>query len=285
MDADGWLELGPGVFRRRYAALDQGICAILGHEAALLVDTRSTLAEADALLADLRHLTPLPVTHVVNTHAHFDHVLGNARFVPAEIWAHERCARRLRDHGEQVRAEAMAWARAGGPGMAALAEGLAEVPIVAPDHVVGDDGAVLEVGGRVVELHHPGRGHTDGDLVVAIPDAGVIVAGDLVEEGAPPSFEDAFPLDWPGALDAVVGLARSMAAGADAPLIAPGHGAVVDVAFVERQARLLRAVAAAARAGHAEGKPVPDVAERLDLPPAVSVVAVRRAYAQLDGRI
>ena len=285
MADEGWVELGPGVFRRRYAALDQGICAILADGALLLVDTRATFTEADELLADLRHLAPLPVTHVVNTHAHFDHVFGNARFVPAETWAHERCARRLREDGERLRGEAIAWARTGGPGMAALVEGLAGVRIVPPDHTVGDDGAVLEIGGRLVELHHLGRGHTDGDLVVAVPDAGVIASGDLVEEGAPPSFEDSFPLEWPDTLDAIAALARSMAEGAGAPAIAPGHGAVVDVAFVERQALALRAVAATARACHAEGLTAGDAARRVDLPPGVAAVAVARAYAQLDGHI
>ena len=56
----------------------------------------------------------------------------------------------------------------------------------------------IDLGDRVVELVHPGRGHTGGDLVVRVPDADVLLAGDLVEESAPPSYgPDCFPLDWP----------------------------------------------------------------------------------------
>ena len=48
----------------------------------------------------------------------------------------------------------------------------------------------LDLGDRVVELIHPGRGHTAGDLVVRVPDADVMVAGDLVEESDPPFIGD-----------------------------------------------------------------------------------------------
>ena len=44
---------------------------------------------------------------------------------------------------------------------------------------------VIDLGDRMVELVHPGRGHTGGDLVVRVPDADVLLAGDLVEESAP----------------------------------------------------------------------------------------------------
>ena len=40
----------------------------------------------------------------------------------------------------------------------------------------------LDLGDRYVELVHPGRGHTAGDLVVRVPDADVVLAGDLVEQ-------------------------------------------------------------------------------------------------------
>jgi glyoxylase-like metal-dependent hydrolase (beta-lactamase superfamily II) len=101
---------------------------------------------------------------------------------------------------------------------------------------VGDAGAELEAGGRPVELRWCGRGHTDNDLVVVVPDAGVVFAGDLVEEGAPPSFgEDAFPLEWPATLDRLLALAP--------PVVVPGHGDVVGHAFVRGQRDELAAMA------------------------------------------
>ena len=69
----------------------------------------------------------------------------------------------------------------------------------------------LDLGDRVVELVHPGRGHTGGDLVVRVPDADVLLAGDLVEESpraatCPASASDCFPMEWPLTLDIVLGL-------------------------------------------------------------------------------
>ena len=86
-----WLEIGDRVFVRRYRFYDQGIVAVLGGDAALVVDTRTTLVQAREILDDLGDLGSPRVGIVVNTHGHYDHVFGNAVFRPAVIWGHERC--------------------------------------------------------------------------------------------------------------------------------------------------------------------------------------------------
>jgi glyoxylase-like metal-dependent hydrolase (beta-lactamase superfamily II) len=157
-----------------------------------------------------------------------------------------------------------------------LAREIESVEIVPPDHLVRDH-RTIRVGGRVVELRHLGRGHTDGDLVVLVADAHVLFAGDLIEEGGPPSFGDAFPLDWP----ATAGHVAALASG---PVV-PGHGKVVDRAYVQRQAADLATVAAEARAAHAQGIPEDRAAKLVALPPTIAAHAIARAYAQLDGAI
>jgi glyoxylase-like metal-dependent hydrolase (beta-lactamase superfamily II) len=142
-----------------------------------------------------------------------------------------------------------------------------------PDQLV-DDVATLSVGGRPVRLRHLGRGHTDNDLVLELPDAGLVVAGDLVEEGAPPQFASAFPLDWPATLDTLAGLATGG--------VVPGHGAVVDAEFVLAQRAEHAALVAAAREGHAAGRPAADVAAGLPYFGEFAVQAVERAYLQLQ---
>jgi glyoxylase-like metal-dependent hydrolase (beta-lactamase superfamily II) len=87
--------------------------------------------------------------------------------------------------------------------------------------------AELTGGGRRVVLASFGPGHTDGDLVAHVPDAGVVFAGDLVEQGAPPAFEDSHPRSWPTAVDGILGLASTVAS--------PGHGEPVDADFVTAQ--------------------------------------------------
>jgi glyoxylase-like metal-dependent hydrolase (beta-lactamase superfamily II) len=225
----GWREVGDRVFVRRHRELDLNCGLVVGDGACLVVDTRSHLQEGQALAEAVRAVTGHPWT-VVNTHAHHDHCFGNAAFAPAAIWGTRRCAEMLAATGELQRADVVTGLRADGDPTAEL---VAVAPIDVPDHLV-DGATVLDVGGRAVALRHLGRGHTDGDLVVAVDD--VVFAGDLVEEGAPPAMEDAHPLEWAGTLTALLADVRG-------PVV-PGHGAVVDAAFVAAQrdelARLAR---------------------------------------------
>jgi glyoxylase-like metal-dependent hydrolase (beta-lactamase superfamily II) len=248
----GWQEVGDGVYRRRYRSLDLNVGAVVGDDQALVVDTRSHAAEAARLLADLRALTRRPCRQVVNTHAHFDHCFGNATLRPVAIWGHERCAAHLRTRADQERAHLLRWL----PEAAGELEGLELDP---PDRTVGDTGADLGVGGRRVELRFLGRGHTDHDLAVVVPDAGVVFCGDLVEEGGPPVYgADAFPLEWPAALDRLLALAP--------PTVVPGHGDVVDRGFVAGQRDELAAMAAICRRVAAGQLPAEEAARAAPFP-------------------
>ena len=88
----------------------------------------------------------------------------------------------------------------------------------------------FDLGGRRVEVAHLGRGHTDGDLVVVVPDADVVFAGDLIESAGPPSFgPDTVGDEWAGTLDGLVGLMT------ERTVAVPGHGDPVDRQFVFTQ--------------------------------------------------
>jgi len=238
----GWQEVADGVLVRRHADLDLNCGLVVGEGACLVVDTRSHLGEAADLIAAVRAVTPHPWA-VVNTHAHYDHCFGNAAFRPAGVWGSRGCAAHLAAAGELQRAAVVRQLRNSGDHL--TADLVAAAPIDPPDHLV-DDVAYLDVGGREVVLRFLGRGHTDHDLVVEVED-GVIFAGDLVEEGAPPSFDDAFPADWP----ATLGRLHALAGG---PVV-PGHGAVVDAAFVGAQREELLTVVRQLRAGRTEQGP------------------------------
>jgi glyoxylase-like metal-dependent hydrolase (beta-lactamase superfamily II) len=241
-----FVEVAEGVFVRRHEALDLNCGLVVGDAACLVVDTRSDLGEAADLIAAVRRITPHSWT-VVNTHAHYDHCFGNAAFRPATVWGTPGCAAAVRATGAAQRTARAAELRAAGDDDGAAR--VAAVPLDPPDALV--DGVVhLDVGGREVVLRSLGRGHTDSDLVVEVEtgrDGTVLFAGDLVEEGAPPAFEDAFPAEWPATSGRLQALARG-------PVV-PGHGAVVDAAFVGAQREELLAVLAAVRSGRLDRGP------------------------------
>ncbi|MET9342710.1 MBL fold metallo-hydrolase [Nonomuraea sp. NPDC003804] len=251
-----WLEIGDRVFVRRHESYDLNVGLVVGDGQCLVLDTRESHPKAADLIEAIRRITPDPWT-VVNSHAHFDHYFGNALFVPAEFWAHARAVEEIKRDGEGTR-ERVAAGRD---------PEAADVEIVVPDHTFTDR-ATLDIGGRPVHLRYFGRGHTDNDIVVHVPDAGVVFAGDLVEEGAPPAFGDAYPLDWPGTLAALL---------AELPeqVIVPGHGAVVDRAFVSAQLNDLAVTADLARRAHVEG--LRDLVSQMPYPEAIE-----RAFLQLD---
>jgi glyoxylase-like metal-dependent hydrolase (beta-lactamase superfamily II) len=100
---------------------------------------------------------------------------------------------------------------------------------VLPDQTFADS-QVVDLGDRLLELAFLGRGHTSGDIVVRVVDAGVVIAADLVEESAKPWIGmDSWPLEWPATLDVL------LASMTERTLVIPGHGAMVDRRFVRAQ--------------------------------------------------
>jgi glyoxylase-like metal-dependent hydrolase (beta-lactamase superfamily II) len=276
-----WEEVADGVFRRRYQPHDVSVCVVRGTGGLLVCDTRSSHRQADEIRADLTELGTLPVRWVVNTHAHFDHSFGNARFGPdsdlgAPIYGHERVPAHLDAYERPMLAELIA------AGEEPVDE-WGEIVITPPTVLVGD-AMPLDLGGTSAELLHLGRGHTDNDLLVHLPDSGVWLTGDLVEESGPPVYgSGSFPLDWPGTIG------RLRAALREGDVLVPGHGAVVGPAFLAAQHEQLTAAAALVRELHAAGVPA-ELAEAEaghrwpfpeGLPGAGLAAAARDGYAVL----
>ncbi len=272
-----FVEVASRVWVARYAWADANVTAIGGERGLLVVDTHASTAAGRAVLDDLRRLGAGPVHAVVNTHWHWDHAFGNAAFREADpavpIHAHERAAAWLSEHGEAAK---QPWLDDPDD---PHGEQIAETAIVVPDRTFVT-AATVDLGDRTVGLAHLGRGHTDGDLVVEVPDAGVLLAGDLVEEsGAPWIGEDSWPLDWPRTLDVLLDRLGPETA------VVPGHGVAVDRTFVDRQRGELALVADTVRRLAAQGVPVADAVAAGSWPWEAGdprfANAVSRGYAQL----
>jgi glyoxylase-like metal-dependent hydrolase (beta-lactamase superfamily II) len=264
-----------GVFQRRYNPLDISICVLRGSDGLLLVDTRSSPQQAEEVRSHLRELGDHPVVAVVNTHAHFDHTFGNQVFMGVPIYGHVRVPGHLEAYEVPMLAS---WVARGEEPV----EEWAAVRITAPTVLVEQD-LRLVVGERVVDLLHLGRGHTDNDLVLHLPDAAAWVVGDLVEESGPPMYgSGCFPLDWPGTCAALTDRL------ANADVVVPGHGSPVSRAFVQAQQNQLAAVAELITELHAAGVPEDQAREagagRWALPPEGLDPAINAGYAALGPR-
>lgn len=113
--------------------------------------------------------------------------------------------------------------------------------------------------------------------MVHVPDADVLIAGDLVEQSGPPAFEDSYPLRWP---DAVADLLRLTTA---RTVVVPGHGDPVDVDFVRAQHTELAKLAWLIRAAHTGSAPPERVAAEAPFGARAALIAARRGYRELDG--
>lgn len=219
------------MYRCRLRFCDVTVGLVWGRTGALLVDTGTTLAEAAAIDADARLLAGRPVSHIVLTHKHFDHVLGSSRFGEADICCAPEVVGYLTTATDQIRADAL---RHG----ADAAEVDAAIAALRPPRR-GVYDATVDLGDRTVRIAHLGAGHTSSDLVVVVPattdDRVVVFTGDLVEESAEPVIDaDSDVAAWPATLDRLLALG-----GPDASYV-PGHGKAVDAAFVRRQRDWLR---------------------------------------------
>lgn len=170
---------------------------------AVIVDSMTFPRQGRIIRKKVKALTGQDVSLVINTHYHLDHTHGNPAFDPAiDVYSTARTLHHLETF------DAKFWDKAGRALM--------------PNQTVTNR-QTIEFGGKTIELFHPGRGHTDGDLVVFFADESTVHMGDLF-------FNDHFPnidlegggsvIEWPASLDAV--LAR------DFQTVIPGHGAVTD---------------------------------------------------------
>jgi glyoxylase-like metal-dependent hydrolase (beta-lactamase superfamily II) len=223
-----WERLTPSVHRCRLAFCDVTVGLVSGRAGALLIDSGTTLTEAAAIDSDARELAGRPITHIVLTHKHFDHVLGSAWFTDADVYCAPDVVDYLSSNTGEIRHQALSY----GAGAAEIDRAIAALR--PPRHAVYD--AVIDLGDRAVTITHPGRGHTSSDLVVTAPgrdgDNGpvVVFTGDLVEESADPYIDaDSDLAAWPATLD------RLLAVDGPDAVYVPGHGKVVDAEFIRRQ--------------------------------------------------
>ncbi|MGJ6979584.1 MBL fold metallo-hydrolase [Aestuariimicrobium soli] len=189
-----WREVADRVWVAVAEPWSVNIGLVVGDAAVMVIDTGSLPEQGAVIATAAAEQAGRPVTHVVVTHAHTDHADGLPGFGDVVSIAHE------------------------------------SVP-AAVTHPISMVKAVDLGGGSRAEIIHHGRGHTQGDLVVHLPERNVVFTGDLLEAGADPQFGDDTTVEaWAATLDGMLGATN------DHTLFVPGHGAVLDrqAAFEQR---------------------------------------------------
>ena len=290
-------KLADGVYASiRTEAVGLGVDAhnlfIIDDDGVVVVDTNFGQSSTRQVLATLRALTDKPVKVVINTHPHDDHVLGNQVHrdaVPGvEFIAHPFLKEYLPARGAINRKNQVQNL----PGFAtALKEALSTgvnlggVPITAEERAgyasdlrmieayLSDAPAFTDVlptrtvdskltltrGKRTIDILHLGRGHTAADLVVHLPQEGIVATGDLVVFPIPlVGGDQSFVSEWSGTLEKVIALKPA--------IIVPGHGPVMrDTSYVRMVADLFTSVTSQVRAAAASGQPLEAVRKSVDL--------------------
>lgn len=196
----------------RMGERDQGHCnnIVVDIGDGLLVVDANFPSGAQALMADLQHVTEKPVRYVFDTHHHGDHAYANA------VWTRAG-ATTLAYIGvaeEMKRYEPAGWqaAAAARPDVAAVGDDTVEPPMETFD----ESPYVLEGASRRVEFHHFGWAHTRGDGMVFLPDEGILATGDAIVNGPYNFTGHSNTGNWPNVVAAAQGL--------NAGTILPGHG-------------------------------------------------------------
>ena len=300
-----WQEIGDGVYLHSQTdplagPVDGNSVVIVYQQGVVVVDTHINPAAARALIGKLGEITDKPVTHVVNTHWHDDHTNGNHAFreayPEARFVAHRETLAALRKEWaamEKQRKAAYAsltaekvLAAAGdleasdpqkaisyrvyAGYVAALKPELPTLQLVYPDTAFEEE-FVIGSGERSVVVEWLGRGNTVGDAVVWLPDARILITGDLLTAPIPFAF-DAPMSDW---IDTLEQLLEK-----DAAVIVPGHGtAQHDDEYAQQVRLLLRTTIDAVGRARDEGSEFQDLADTVDLE------AIAKAFTGGDARL
>lgn len=251
-------EVAPGVFvyRAPYELLTpenggaiSNSTLVVGTQSAALIDTGNSFLAGTWLRAAVRRLTDRPLSHVINTHMHPDHTLGNAAFAAdgVRFVGHHKLPRALSQRSETYLEQVRRVLGAAGEG----------TQLILPDLLV-ESRLTIDLGGRTLELTAQPTAHTDNDLVIRDSATGALILGDLLFSGHVPTLDG----NLGGWLEVLAALAAQPAA-----LAIPGHGparlAWPEGATDER--RYLEVLRADVRRLVAEGVPMGRAAEEAGL--------------------
>ena len=212
-------QIGPGLYAYT-AEGDPNSGVIVGDDAAMVIDAQATPAMAADVIARVAKVTDKPVKYVLLTHYHAVRTLGASAYKEAEILASDATRGLIAERGKQdMDSEIGRFPR--------LFRAAETIPGLTWPTVTFPDQVSVWLGRREVRIMHIGRGHTAGDVVAVVPDAGVVFAGDLVEYKSACYCGDAHFTDWPATLDHLAEM--------QANALLPGRGPALTTADMVKE--------------------------------------------------
>ncbi len=210
-------------------------------EGAVIVDTMLLRYQGERLKEEAMRLTGKPVVMIINTHYHLDHTHGNPAFdIGTRVVATERTLHHLKVTDAEYFADE-------------------EAEALMPGEVFSDTRRIT-LGDKNITLLHPGRGHTDGDLVVLFEEEATLHAGDLFVYQHYPFID----LEAGGSVDAWLSSLRRVLA-LPFERVIPGHGEVTDRQGLEQFRRFMIEAWNAVTMASAEGKNLEELLETVEL--------------------
>jgi glyoxylase-like metal-dependent hydrolase (beta-lactamase superfamily II) len=254
----------------------------------LVVDTLYDLPRTQRMIDLYSTVSADPARRLVNTHHNGDHCWGNQLFAElgTEIIGHRLCADWFgRDATPELFVGLLA-ADHVPPAFEALAEAMRDYDFtgieLTPPTTLIDDDTELDLDGLAARLLYVGPAHTPGDVVVHLPELGIVFTGDIL-------FHRCTPIGWEGTFDNWIDALRRIE-DLEPDVVVPGHGPVATVDGLRDQREYLSYVRDEARAGFEAGMSALDAARRIDLgaygnwtEPERLAFQVDRAYRELSG--
>jgi glyoxylase-like metal-dependent hydrolase (beta-lactamase superfamily II) len=221
---------------------------IVGDKGVILVDSGGTVEVGRHIASAVRRITDKRVTHVVNTHHHGDHYLGNVAFEGATFISSEMCRKMVLETGDE-------WLR--------IMERAVGHPLPGTKPIAADvtypEGISTEAFVHGVRLMFwvPRGSHTIGDLLVHLPDDKVLIAGDVLVNRVVPTLQDGFVRNWIRTLDEIRALGVVH--------FVPGHGDLMTLDDVTALRNAMLRFYSGVKEGFRSGQSEDEIRKSLDL--------------------
>ena len=221
---------------------------IIGDNCVAVIDTGGSIAIGKKLLAAIRSKTEKPICYVINTHIHFDHVLGNKVFEPENptFVGHHGLAEAI-EHNRDFFLEQFKPELGNNPDASS---------IIGPTKLVKDK-EKLELGNRTLTLISYPTAHSHNDMLIIDNKTKTLWAGDLIFRERTPAVT--------GSLKGWIKVTEDLQK-LDVGITIPGHGSIAESVeeAVQQQQEYLTMLLEETRKAVAEGLFVTDAIENID---------------------